>query len=112
MNLRSLLIAAVLEKNGGRVFDLLQQIDRATTGSFCGTFAERPDSTVERIRVEIRDFLDSLAADRHSVIKICLGDGGYSRLIIDQDRDGSIDVFLTGNSSRKAKENWSKLIEA
>lgn len=93
-----------------RVMEALGALDKKLTRSVTGTFAEKPDASLEKVKGEVADFLEKIKNDSWGKkLLVYLGDGGYSRLLIDVNDDGDIYVGLTYNATDNVREAWDKL---
>lgn len=94
------------------LFNIIAKIDRTLTGALSGTFnPTAPDATGPQIKQDIQEFLNKFAKyPEGASLKIVLGDGGMSRLMLRGTESGGLDAELSHVSSASAKSKWSELI--
>ncbi len=101
---------AVNSGNAEELFNILAKIDRTLTQAHSGTFAKHPDASVADVKKEIQTFLAEYPENPTSAsIKVYLGDGGYSRLILRGGHDGKFKAEISPASSDRVKNKWLEL---
>ena len=89
---------AILRKDEQGIFRLLEEINDILIGER-GYY-----SLPEREKMDLRQLMSS----EDFGVKIYLGDGGMSRLIIHKNGE-NISVSVSGNSSKKVKRKWEEI---
>lgn len=96
--LKSRLKQAVLRGDLQVLIDTIEEIDKFLVGS----------RTTYSLPTSYRADLEQLLTRNSGAVKIYLGDGGISRLVISKD-EGNVEAFVGEVSSESVKARWKEI---
>ncbi|MFC1678166.1 hypothetical protein ACFLZ9_00335 [Patescibacteria group bacterium] len=98
------LTEAIRSKDKIQIIKVLKEINQNLTGLEAGHFSD--GQGLSELNREVDEFFEYIKKHNHGYLKVYLGDGGLSRLVISVEEDGEIDIEVSRNSTDKVRKAW------